>query len=113
MFVVFILLLFVILKKKKKKNSIKKEGGGLKIVNCNVKCFCGAQGGSMLEIHVATMRRVVMEIIGKRGREWGGTWVVLGSRKSCDHMCMCSPLSLSLSPPLVLWLWAHPSLFLF
>ena len=73
----------------------------MKIVNCNVKCFCGAQGGSMLEIHVATMRRVVMEIIGKRGREWGGTWVVLGSRKSCDHMCMCSPLSLSLSlPPL-------------
>jgi hypothetical protein len=43
----------------------------------------------MGKCQVAPMPKLVMKIIGKgkRGGEWGGTWVVLGSRKSCDHMC--------------------------
>lgn len=54
--------------------------------------------------HVSFILMLVIKIIGKREREC--TWLVLGSRKSCDHMCSLSFPFVFVGPP-------FPFIFLF
>lgn len=57
-----------------------------------VQFLCGAQDGSLEKVPRGFhAEEVVVKIIGEREEE-GCTWVVLGSRKSCDHMCSLFPL---------------------